>query len=117
MYYPNKMALRQTYFRSNKLTTFSPTDAKLSRLLSWYKQHKGEVLLSHQQYLHSQFRLFDEVNWLCSTSTRMKYSEKIALLKALTAAKTTWKKYKKLEDKRQHAITKFFKPKSESKLK
>ena|SRR6056300_1241890 len=109
------MALRQTYSRSNKLTTFSPTDAKISRLLSWYQQHKNEVLLSHQQYLHSQFRLFDEVDWLCSTSTRMKYTEKSALLKALAAAKTTWKKYKKLEDNRQHTITNFFKPKSESK--
>lgn len=90
--------------KSNKLTTFSLTDSKLMRLLFWYKQHKGEILPIHQQRI-------SRLNLRLGTGdvTKMRFSEKNEWIDALRAAETTWRKYKKLEDKRQHPITKFFK--------
>ena len=110
------MKVQNSIRKGNKLTTFSSTDAKLNRFLLWYERHKHELVKKQEneednkqeyQYLLlllSQFRLLD--------STKMKYSEKNALLKALIAAKKAWGVYRKLEDNQQHPITKFFKKSS-----
>jgi hypothetical protein len=83
-----------------KLTTFSSTDAKLRQLFCWYQQHKREILPTYQKFL-SRLNIID--------ITKLRYSEKIAWIKALRAAKKTWKKYKLVNDKKQPLITKFFK--------
>jgi len=83
-----------------KLTTFSLTDRKLRQLFYWYQQHKGEILPTYQKLL-SRLVIID--------ITKLRYSEKIAWIKALGAAKKTWKKYKLVNDKKQPLITKFFK--------
>jgi hypothetical protein len=70
---------------NNKLTTYSLTDAKLRRLLSWYREQKqkgkGDILPIHQQYLDlslSQLRMVD--------ISKMRYLEKIGWIKLLGAA-------------------------------
>ena len=93
---------------NNKLTTYSLTDAKLRRLLSWYREQKqkgkGDILPIHQQYLDlslSQLRMVD--------ISKMRYLEKIGWIKLLGAAEKKWRKYNKLLDNKQQPITKFFK--------
>lgn len=81
-----------------KLTTFSSTDAKLRRLFCWYQHHKGEIILHtrHQKCL-SRLNIVD--------ITKLRYSEKIAWIKVLRAAKKTWMN---MNDNKQQLITKFF---------
>jgi hypothetical protein len=87
---------------TNKLTTFSSIDAKLKRLLLWYQRHENEILPIHQECIN--------INQLRSVDiSKMRYSEKKEWTKALTEARIRWRKYRKLDDKRQQPITKFFK--------
>eukprot|EP00984_Skeletonema_dohrnii_P034611 scaffold33607_cov84-Skeletonema_dohrnii-CCMP3373.AAC.5 len=108
---------------SYKFVTYSLRDAKLRSLLSWYDKN----LLSWYEYkqqkqkcelptTHQQQQLLTQLRLRPSDITKLRYSEKNALIDALATAKMSWRrnhkqktKTKKVVDKRQQTITKFFK--------
>ena len=87
---------------STKLTTFTPTDAKLGRLLMWYHRHSDESLCIHNQHLGllSQLKTGD-IN-------KMRYTEKNRWVILLKAVETRWRMCKKLRVNKQLPITDFF---------